>query len=139
MLRLITFVLLGLGMHVLAAPLPSTKKNQPIVLPAKLVKQITELNREARRRHERDLMFHRKSPKVITADEIDPVLTLKPMIKFYIKAMTTMSEQITLTPMEKRDLNRAREIYERRLRQAEKTGEWKWDDLDVPTKALPKE
>jgi hypothetical protein len=133
MLRLATLVLFCLGMHLLAAPLPrSAKKGEPIVLPAQLVKQITALNSEIRRRHERDLKIHRKSPNVITADEIDSVLTLKPMIKFYIKAIMTMSEQITLTPTEKRDLKRAREIYERRLMRAEQTGEWKWRDLDVP-------
>ena len=128
------------GLHLLAAPLPrSAKKGEPIVLPAQLVKQITALNQEARRRYERDLKLHRTSPKVITADEIDPVLTIQPMIKFYIKATMTMAEQITLTPTEKRHLERAREVYDRRLKQAEKTGKWSWDDLDVPTVALPKE
>jgi hypothetical protein len=108
------------------------KKEEPILLPAQVVRGIQALNAEAKRRYDRDRKFIEKEKKV----------TLQSILKTqFNNHITSLREKLEeeFTAAEKKQIERALKVYERRLKDAEKTGEWKWDDLDVPTKALPKE
>lgn len=111
----------------------SDKKEETIALPPIVVRGINSFNAEAKRIYDRDRKFI-ESQKEITLATI-----LKLQINNHIQSLREKQKGDTFTAGEKRHLERAREVYERRLKQAEKTGKWSWDDLDVPTKALPKE
>jgi hypothetical protein len=145
---------------VLAAPLPPAKSGGPIVLPAELVQQINAASIEARQRHRRNVDLGLAQQGLVSEMELYPQNIVRRMLNSHVMLLQTSLWRIVpeaeliaqglanpgsteptvpLTQAQQQSIRQAIRVYQHRLERTQKTGGWSWDDLDVPTKALPKE